>query len=447
MRGETTMKFLNPHTYKYPQDVEEDDKVVGKILTRREAMTFGGVAVALSLVGCGSGGSNAANAGVAPVISTQPSSQTATLGSSATFSVVATGDNLSYQWYKGSTAIAGATASTYVINPIIASSEGAYYVSVSNSAGSVNSASASLSLSTTVSLPKITTQPVALTVAAGSSATFSVNATGANLTYQWYRGGVAIPGATSASYSLTTTATSDSGATFYAVVSNSAGSATSASALLTVNSAVNLVATPQVTEGPFFVDENLLRSDLVSPGSSRSTVSGGFPLTLSFTLYNLVGTLATPMAGAHIDIWHADAIGTYSDEASSGIQSESTTGQTWLRGYQVTGTDGKVTFQTIHPGWYTGRTPHIHVKIRTYNASGNVTHTFTTQMFFTDSQNSAPLASTVYQHGTRTVFNANDNVYSVLQSDGTTVGSHLMLNASQGSGSETGSFSLAFAIS
>jgi protocatechuate 3,4-dioxygenase beta subunit len=66
------------------------------------------------------------------------------------------------------------------------------------------------------------------------------------------------------------------------------------------------------------------------------------------------------LAGAQVDVWHADAAGVYSDEAV-----KNTTGQTYLRGYQITDSNGVVTFKTVIPGWYSGRTIHIHVMIRT----------------------------------------------------------------------------------
>ncbi len=76
---------------------------------------------------------------------------------------------------------------------------------------------------------------------------------------------------------------------------------------------VNLVASPVLTEGPFFVDEKLKRSDLVS-GTTRPSVKNGVPLHINFTLYKLSGTTHTLVKDAHIDVWHADAIGVYSDE-------------------------------------------------------------------------------------------------------------------------------------
>jgi protocatechuate 3,4-dioxygenase beta subunit len=79
---------------------------------------------------------------------------------------------------------------------------------------------------------------------------------------------------------------------------------------------------------------------------------------LTLHVSRLSGTTATPISGARVDVWQTDAIGVYSDEASQG-----TTGQTFLRGFQFTDANGDVTFTTIYPGWYPGRTPHIHFKV------------------------------------------------------------------------------------
>jgi len=92
------------------------------------------------------------------------------------------------------------------------------------------------STTTTVTAPSITTQPAAATVTAGASASFSVTASGSSLTYQWYKDSAAISGATSATYTISSTSSTDAG-TYYVVVSNSAGSVTSSSATLTVNTA------------------------------------------------------------------------------------------------------------------------------------------------------------------------------------------------------------------
>lgn len=198
---------------------------------------------------------------------------------------------------------------------------------------------------------------------------------------------------------------------------------------------IDLIATPEVSEGPYFVDERLYRPDLTS-GTSRTAVTGGLPLTLTVTIYEIVGTSGTPLAGAQVDLWHADAIGKYSDE-----QSEGTAGETWLRGYQVTGSDGKVTFNTIYTGWYSGRTPHLHLRVRQYNAAGNETYEFTTQLFFSDALNAnAPYNS----RGTRNTRNATEGIYSARQADGTAVGLHLLPTVIETSTGYAATFAIAF---
>jgi hypothetical protein len=174
----------------------------------------------------------------APAITTQPSNMTVTAGQTATFSVVASGTApLTYQWRKNSANIAGATGSSYTTAATTSADNGAKFdVVVSNSAGNITSAQATLTVSSAPVAPTITTQPVNQTVSAGQTATFSVVASGtAPLTYQWQKNGSAITGATAASYTTPVTTTADSGELFRVVVSNSAGNVTSNSATLTVN--------------------------------------------------------------------------------------------------------------------------------------------------------------------------------------------------------------------
>ena len=191
------------------------------------------------------------NAGaVAPSITTQPTNQTVTAGQTATFTVTASGSApLSYQWNKNGTAISGATSSTYTTPATTSSDNGAKFsVVVSNGAGSVTSATATLTVNATAVAPTIATQPVNQTVTAGQTATFTVTATGtAPLAYQWDKNGAAIPGATSSMYTTPATASSDNGAQFTVVVSNSAGSVTSVTATLTVNAAA---AAPTIMTQP-----------------------------------------------------------------------------------------------------------------------------------------------------------------------------------------------------
>ncbi len=191
---------------------------------------------------------------VPPTITTQPVGQAVTAGSTPTFSAVASGTPaLSYQWYSipagtvGGNPVAGANASSYTLPDTAttpANDQDAYYVMVSNAYGQAVSQSATLAVGSGILL-QITGQPATVYVNDGAAATFSVTASSSlPLSYQWYRADsgsstfTAIAGATSATYTLNTTSASDTGAVFYAVVSN--GGATAA---VTSNSAALFVGT------------------------------------------------------------------------------------------------------------------------------------------------------------------------------------------------------------
>jgi Ig-like domain-containing protein/immunoglobulin I-set domain protein len=180
-------------------------------------------------------------AATAPVITTQPVSQSVGVGQTVNFVVVATGSApLSYQWQKNGVNISGATSNSYT-TPAAATGDNAarFIVVVSNSTGSATSNAAILTVTSAQqgnTAPQIITQPTSQTVTAGQSATFTVVASGSpTLTYQWQKNGANIAGATSASYTTPATATSDSGSTFDVIVRNSFGTVTSNAASLTVN--------------------------------------------------------------------------------------------------------------------------------------------------------------------------------------------------------------------
>lgn len=202
----------------------------------------------VTLAGCGgSSGSDATSTGstsnattttdsaAAPAIATQPASVSVTAAASASFTVSATGGGtLAYQWRKGGSAIGGATAATYTIVATTAADAGSYDVVVSNSAGSVTSAAATLTVNAADSAPVIVTQPVAQSVAVGAGVTLSVTATGSGtLAYQWRKGGVAIDGATASSYTIAG-ATVNDGGSYDVVVTNANGSVTSNAVTLSV---------------------------------------------------------------------------------------------------------------------------------------------------------------------------------------------------------------------
>ncbi len=173
----------------------------------------------------------------APIITVPPQAQSVIAGQTATFAVAAAGNPApTFQWRRNGVDIAGATAAQYTTAATTLADNGAVYtVVVSNSAGSVTSAGAILTVAASAVAPTITTQPAALTAAEGTTAAFTVTATGTGpLQYQWRRGGTPISGATSAAYITPTLSASDNGASFDVVVSNTVGSVTSAAATLTV---------------------------------------------------------------------------------------------------------------------------------------------------------------------------------------------------------------------
>lgn len=194
-----------------------------------------------------------------------------------------------------------------------------------------------------------------------------------------------------------------------------AGAATLAGLGLAARSARADTATGSATEGPFWVDERLLRQDVRSDPAT-GLVQAGLPLRLEISVsrLNTVGT-PSPLVGAWVDIWHAGGAGSYSDASGSG--NPNTIGQKWLRGYQITDSHGMVRFLTIYPGWYIGRAVHIHARVRVFSGATATTN-FTTQFFFneTTSTNIFTRLNTIYGHaGTRTL-NSTDGIYNSLGS-------------------------------
>ncbi|MEK7415069.1 MAG: immunoglobulin domain-containing protein, partial [Planctomycetota bacterium] len=173
----------------------------------------------------------------APTIITQPLSASVTVGASAAFTVVATGNPApTYQWRRNGVNISGATAASYITPATVLADSGSSFVCVvSNSQGFVTSNPATVTVTNVLSAPVISTQPVSASVTAGATAMFTVVATGNPApTYQWQRNGANISGATSASYSTPVTVLADSGSSYVCVVSNSLGVVTSTAAILTV---------------------------------------------------------------------------------------------------------------------------------------------------------------------------------------------------------------------
>jgi Abnormal spindle-like microcephaly-assoc'd, ASPM-SPD-2-Hydin/Immunoglobulin domain/Immunoglobulin I-set domain len=217
---------------------------------------------------------------VPPSITTQPASRTVNAGQTAAFSVAATGTGtLSYQWKKNSAAIGGATAASYTTPATVASDNGASFtVTVTGTSGSVTSNAATLTVNAPPAPPSITTQPANRSVVVGQTATFSVTATGAGtLAYQWKKGGTAIGGATSSSYTTPATTSGDSGTQFTVTVTNSVGNTTSNTATLTVTAAATLILNASQTSLNFssvnIGSNSILPVVFTNGGNSDVTIS------------------------------------------------------------------------------------------------------------------------------------------------------------------------------
>ena len=167
------------------------------------------------------------------------------------------------------------------------------------------------------------------------------------------------------------------------------------------------VVRPELTEGPYFVDERLDRSDIRSDPDT-GVVRPGTLVTLTFAVSRIDGDTCVPFEGALVDLWHCDALGVYSDVSDAGFN---TVGQKFLRGYQLTDADGVARFVTIYPGWYQGRTVHMHFKIRT-DPDSTTGLEFTSQLFFDDALTDVVHAQQPYAaKGQRTLRNDGDGIY------------------------------------
>ena len=156
---------------------------------------------------------------------------------------------------------------------------------------------------------------------------------------------------------------------------------------------VTCVLTPEMTEGPYYLDGDKVRRDIREgrPGTR---------LDLATTVVDV--STCKPINGALVDIWHCDAGGTY-----SGFAQEGTDGKTFMRGIQRTNKSGLATFVTVYPGWYSGRTVHIHVQV---SLGGNVLHTG--QLFFPEALTDAVYKRAPYRSRPgRDTRNATDSIF------------------------------------
>jgi len=239
------------------------------------------MAAMLLLAACGNNSTDLALASItvtttlaAPAIATQPMAQSVTAGQAATLTVSATGGGtLAYQWRRGGIAIAGATAASYTIAATAVTDAGSYDVVVTNSAGSVTSAVATLAVTSASGAPAIMAQPVSQSVALGASVTLTVSVSGSGtMRYQWRHDGVAIAGATAVSYTLAAAKALDAGS-YDVVVTNANGAA------------ISVAATLEVT----------------APGSAASHSTATYAAAVAF-----YDTLTSSQQGSVLLPWHLD---------------------------------------------------------------------------------------------------------------------------------------------
>ena len=168
------------------------------------------------------------------------------------------------------------------------------------------------------------------------------------------------------------------------------------------------VLTPEVTEGPYWIDNKLTRRD-IREGKP------GLPLVLAFTIVN--ANTCKPIRGADVEIWHCDALGNYSGYENgggpgggAGGHATPTSSTRYLRGHQRSNAAGEASFLTVFPGWYQGRTPHVHMKVHVGSAD-RVVHTG--QVFFNEAITAAVYKQASYaSHGQPDTPHARDMIYA-----------------------------------
>ena len=171
---------------------------------------------------------------------------------------------------------------------------------------------------------------------------------------------------------------------------------------------------PELTVGPYFLDEQLDRSDIRAEPTTGA-IKEGAPLALTLNVSEVSDGRCRPIQGAMVDVWQCDAAGLYSGVTDQTVGFD-TVGQKFLRGHQVTDAAGAARFTTIYPGWYPGRTVHIHFKVRAPAAAQGgqegAAYEFTSQLFFDDAFTDRVFARAPYAaKGRRDTTNASDGIY------------------------------------
>jgi len=161
--------------------------------------------------------------------------------------------------------------------------------------------------------------------------------------------------------------------------------------------------TPESTAGPFWFDVESIRTDIREdrPGATLQLAMRVNDVSTCTS----AGDVGVPIPNCVVEIWHCDAGGVYSGFESSSAASRDD--GTYLRGAQVTNADGVAQFTTIYPGWYPGRTVHIHLKVHVDRRT-----VLTGQLYFDEDLNDAVNATEPYdEHAGRRTLNSNDRLF------------------------------------
>lgn len=175
----------------------------------------------------------------------------------------------------------------------------------------------------------------------------------------------------------------------------------------------NCIVTPTETEGPYPYPGGEITNPLMRPDITGG--QQGVPLSLVFSVVDVNNDCAI-VENARVDIWHCNKDGYYSgygNQTGGVLGTQSYIGETWLRGYQLTDATGKLTFNSIYPGWYQGRATHIHLEVFVNNVLKKVG-----QITFAETISDAVHQSALYAaHGINTQRNSSDGIFNNSSTD------------------------------
>lgn len=455
------------------KDHVPDEKDWCPPLDRRAALrVFGAGALGTAIAGCG-GGSSSTTSTSNGTTTTSLTATTLSLGASSTSPKVGAAVTLTAMiapsaatgtvtFYSGTTSLGTATLSsgTATLSTTFTSAQSAsvtaVYAGDSTYATSTSSAltiTVTAVVGTTSSSTALSVSSTAVTTGTSVLLTAAVTPSAATGTVTFSNGTTSLGTGTisNGNATLTTTFSSAQTASLTAVYAGDSTYASSTSGVVSVavtttsSSSTCGTTVPAVTEGPYGTDDSASgynRSTITSDIAGTNTQSG-VPFTLTIYVYDRKNSCVA-LQNVQVDIWHCNAAGVY-----SGIKSNTNgngtdyTAQSWLRGYELSDSSGMVKFVTILPGWYTGRTTHIHMRFRSTYDSSSDGSTNTAQLFFDQTFiDSLDTSVTPYSsEGKNSVTNAGDSIYT--SEGGTTL---LSLSGSASAG-YTASFSIYLPLS